>query len=79
MDAYYKTIQGDTWDLIAYKVYGDEKYADFLMQNNYPNLDTLVFSSGVKLYTPELPQELEGDDPPWKENEELEGSIDPYD
>ena len=28
----YTTIQGETWDNIAYKVYGAEKYASFLME-----------------------------------------------
>lgn len=28
----YKTIQGDTWDGIAVKVYGDEKYMNCLKQ-----------------------------------------------
>ena len=27
----YTTIQGETWDEIAYKVYGGEEYAAFLM------------------------------------------------
>ena len=26
MASTYTTIQGDTWDLIAYKLYGEEKY-----------------------------------------------------
>ena len=26
MNEAYRTIQGDTWDMIAKKVYGDEKY-----------------------------------------------------
>ena len=30
----YETVQGDTWDKIAYQVYGDEKYAGYLMENN---------------------------------------------
>lgn len=51
----YKTIQGDTWDSIAYKIYGDEKYTDFLMQNNFELLDIFVFKAGTILNTPELP------------------------
>ena len=27
----YETVQGDTWDKIAYQVYGDEKYAGCLL------------------------------------------------
>ncbi len=51
----YKTIQGDTWDSIAYKIYGDEKYTDFLMQNNFELLDIFVFKAGTIVKTPELP------------------------
>lgn len=51
----YKTIQGDTWDGIAYKIYGDEKYTDFLMQNNFELLDIFVFKAGIIVKTPELP------------------------
>ena len=29
MNEAYRTIQGDTWDMIATKVYGDEKYLDY--------------------------------------------------
>ena len=42
-DKTYTTIQGDAWDAIAYKVYGDESYTGWLMQHNLPLLDTLVF------------------------------------
>ena len=31
MDTTYTTRQGDQWDAIAKKVYGDEKYAGYLM------------------------------------------------
>ena len=30
----YKTVQGDTWDIISKKVYGTEKYMTRLMQEN---------------------------------------------
>lgn len=53
----YTTKQGDAWDAIAYEVYGDEKYTGWLMQNNFPLLDTFVFGQGVVLQTPDLPEE----------------------
>ena len=40
MAATYTTKQGQTWDEIALEVYGDEKYADFLMQNNFNIMNT---------------------------------------
>ena len=30
----YKTQQGDTWDLIALRVYGDEHFMDVLINAN---------------------------------------------
>ena len=73
--AKYTTIQGETWDQIALKVYGEEKYADWLMQNNYPLLDTLIFSSGTEINVPELPEIADNDLPIWKTEE---SSDDPY-
>jgi hypothetical protein len=51
----YTTKAGDTWDAIAYALYGSEKYAGFLMQKNFPYLDRFVFEAGVVLNTPALP------------------------
>ncbi len=63
---YYVTIAGDTWDMIAYKAYGKEIYADYLMKNNYDLLDIFVFSAGTKVYIPELPEETTSNLPPWR-------------
>ena len=62
----YTTIDGDTWDMIAKKVYGEEKKADFLMKNNKELLDILVFQSGVVLETPPLPIEKSVLLPDWR-------------
>lgn len=62
----YKTVQGDTWDMIAKKVYGKEKYLDYLMQNNYDLLDYFIFPAGVIVNTPDLPSELNLDLPEWR-------------
>lgn len=76
----YTTVQGDTWDNIAYKVYGGEEYAAFLMQNNYEYLDILVFSSGTVLRTPKLSEEETEELPPWRtdEDDEEEDAYDDY-
>lgn len=76
--AEYITKQGDTWDNIALEVYGAEKYAYYLMQNNYAFLDTLVFSASTVLDVPALPLELDGDLPPWRYDGD-DGEADPYD
>ena len=78
MVATYTARQGQTWDEIALEVYGDEVYADFLMQNNYELLDVLIFSAGDTLNTPDLIEEVEGDTPPWIDTEDEEGEDDPY-
>lgn len=52
----YTTHLGDTWDLIAYRVYGNVNYTGWLMENNYPHLDTMVFAAGVVLRVPDPPQ-----------------------
>ena len=62
----YTTVSGDTWDLIALKVYGSELKADWLMQNNPELIHIVRFDSGTVLSTPELPEEKRGDLPPWK-------------
>jgi len=56
METTYTTKQGDAWDMIAFRVYGDVKYTGWLMQNNFPHLDVFVFGAGVILQTPELPE-----------------------
>ena len=63
----YTTVQKDTWDIIAKKVYGEEKYADWLMQNNYKYLDIFIFPSGVVLNTPEVASTTDSTLPPWRQ------------
>jgi phage tail protein X len=66
----YTTIQGDAWDAIAHKVYGDEKYTGWLMQHNLPLLDTFVFSAGTVLQTPSVPEDDDvADAPIWRSSE----------
>ena len=62
----YTTISGDTWDGIAKNVYGQEKYADLLMQNNPEKISVFRFDAGVEIITPALPEEKSGFLPPWK-------------
>lgn len=66
MSKVYKTIQGDTWDGIAVKVYGDEKYLNNLLEKNQKYKDIIIFSSGVSLELPEIEAEAMTILPPWK-------------
>lgn len=60
----YTTISGDTWDMIAFKAYGNEMYTDDLMNANTDYLETSVFTGGVKLTIPVI-EEQEKIIPPW--------------
>lgn len=72
---YYKTVQGDTWDSIAFKVYGDELLADRLMKANYDKLDYFEFPAGVKINAPNLDsiisEEYEINYPEWRRTEAI--------
>lgn len=63
----YETVQGDTWDMIAKKVYGEEKYAGYLMESNRLLLDYMIFPGGVALSIPELTEEQDADLPIWRD------------
>ena len=62
----YTTVSGDTWDIIAKKVYGNELLADLLMANNFDLLDTMIFSAGVKVSIPDKPSQVDIDLPLWR-------------
>lgn len=63
----YTTVQGDTWDSIAYKVYGsgNEILAGELMKCNWDLLDYFVFPAGLEVQIPEQVQKAD-DLPPWR-------------
>ena len=62
----YRTIQGDTWDMIAKKVYGAERHLDYLMASNFELLDSFIFPAGIVVKVPELPAEISEDLPSWR-------------
>ena len=62
----YRTVQGDTWDLISYKVYETEEYMPLLMDANEEHARTVVFAANVVLQVPDKPAESSADLPPWK-------------
>ncbi|HBV6392393.1 TPA: phage tail protein [Klebsiella aerogenes] len=66
----YTTIQGDAWDLIARKVYGDEYLAGYLMAANIKHRNTVLFSGNVVLNVPDAPEVLATANnlPPWRRN-----------
>ena len=63
----YRTMQGDTWDVIAKKLWGNEKLFVKLMEANPEHRETMFFPEGIELVVPEIetstaPEVL----PPWK-------------
>lgn len=66
----YLTISGDTWDLIAKKVYGDDHAFEILMDANQKHIDTMIFRAGVILQIPSLPDKaktVDSDQARWRE------------
>ena len=66
----YITKSGDTWDIIAKEVYGDEMHLSFLMKNNGDLLTYFVFPSGVVVKIYDLPEEVDEEDediPDWSD------------
>lgn len=70
MTSKYITVQGDTWDLIAYKTLGSEYLLPFLIDLNQQHRKTLIFSGGIELNIPELETEEFTDRPEWLGEEE---------
>lgn len=66
----YITVQGDTWDSIAYDQYGSEDYMQLLIEANWPLLDILVFSAGTEIVLPDPPEEIDEDLPYWRTDDD---------
>lgn len=66
--ATYKTIQGDTWDIISFRVYGDEHYIDRLIAANAAHRGVVLFPAGIVLDVPEIETDAVSNEdlPPWK-------------
>lgn len=64
----YVTKDGDRWDLIAYKVYGDPYLYPAIMLFNPKYMDIKVFKAGITLIIPELEYTEDYDEvsPPWQ-------------
>ena len=61
------TIQGDTWDRISVRAYGDEAQTGQLIYNNPRLANTTVFSAGVKITVPPIvAPSVVNDLPPWR-------------
>ena len=63
----YTTVSGDTWDIVAYKAYGNEMYMDTLIKANIEYKDTYIFPAGVVLTLSEIELTVSESLPPWKQ------------
>ena len=45
----YTTVQGDMWDAISYKAFGDVSYTDKIMSLNHKYYDMYIFPAGITL------------------------------
>jgi phage tail protein X len=64
----YTTTQGDTWDTIAFIVYGDELQMHWLIEANPQHRATVIFPAGVVLTIPALGETSRAPAPPWISN-----------
>ena len=60
------TIQGDTWDMIAYKQYGAETGAAALLEANSELSSIVVFPAGLTVVVPEYTKPTTDRLPPWR-------------
>ena len=64
----YVTVQGDTFDSIAFEYYTDEKLAGVIIEANPEYADTLIFDEEAELSIPVIEEEEETPStaPPWR-------------
>jgi phage tail protein X len=66
----YTTVQGDTWDYIAYKAYGEQSGTEFYMNTlldaNPAYMHYVIFPADIALNIPDIEVELPKTLPPWK-------------
>ena len=67
MSKTYTTVQGDTWDGIAFSQLGDDIHMDKIMRLNPQYLDFFTFPAGIVLQLPEVAAEDTVSLPPWKQ------------
>ncbi|MCI5708582.1 tail protein X [Veillonella caviae] len=62
----YTTVQGDMWDSIAFRVYGDERYINVLLNANPEYAHMIVLTGGIVIRCPEISVEATQILPPWR-------------
>lgn len=72
MSKSYTTVSGDTWDMVSYKLFGNEMYKNAILEENMGYRETVIFPAGVTLAIPDIEPELSEELPPWKRGIESE-------
>lgn len=64
----YKTQQGDTWDVIAKRLYGTEECMRELLEANPQYRKVVIFPAGIELINPTVEEPINAISalPPWK-------------
>lgn len=65
----YVTVSGDTWDLIAFRLFADggrERNMTALIQANASHAMTVIFPAGVTLSVPDEAYVSDKIIPPWR-------------
>nr|DAF27398.1 MAG TPA: tail protein [Caudoviricetes sp.] len=65
-DNIYNAVQGDTWDLIAKKVYDDEMLVKEFLEANRNISHIFVFAGGERVIIPEIKVGIENNIPNWR-------------
>ena len=65
----YTTVEGYTYDSIAFDFYTEEKLASLIIQANPAYADVIVFDAGTELVIPIVDEDAETPDtaPPWRQ------------
>lgn len=62
----YVTSQGETWDMISFKLYDDEHYIDLLIKTNMKYREIVIFPANIELNIPSIAIKPIETLPPWK-------------
>ncbi len=62
----YSTIQGDMWDMISLKVFGNERHIAELVDVNYIHREIVIFPSGITITIPTIAKAISKNVPPWR-------------
>lgn len=66
----YKTIQGDAWDLIAYKLWGSEYLIPLILEANSNYRNVVIFDGGIELNVPDIDTSEYTPRPVWLDEED---------